>query len=59
MLRLPVSGVTRISPWVVVLVSFVGGLFTGFLGGGAGYIRMPLIGAALVAYRLLSGQPFK
>jgi len=23
------------------LVSFVGGLFSGFLGGGAGYIRMP------------------
>ena len=43
MLRLPVSGVPRISLWIVVLVSFVGGLFSGFLGGGAGYIRMPLM----------------
>ncbi len=42
MLRLPVSGV-RISLWIVVLVSFVGGLFSGFLGGGAGYVRMPLM----------------
>jgi uncharacterized protein len=40
MIKLPVSGV-RISLWVIVLVSFVGGLFSGFLGGGAGYIRMP------------------
>ena len=40
MIHLPVSGVT-ISLWVIVAVSFVGGLFSGFLGGGAGYIRMP------------------
>src|SRR4051812_47723556 len=40
MVRLPVSGVT-ISLWIIILVSFVGGLFSGFLGGGAGYIRMP------------------
>lgn len=40
MIRLPVSGVT-ISLWVILLVAFVGGLFSGFLGGGAGYIRMP------------------
>ena len=40
MVNLPASGVT-ISLWVIVLVSFVGGLFSGFLGGGAGYIRMP------------------
>jgi len=40
MIKLPVSGVT-ISLWVIILVSFVGGLFSGFLGGGAGYIRMP------------------
>jgi uncharacterized membrane protein YfcA len=38
--HLPVSGV-RISLWIIVAVSFVGGLFSGFLGGGAGYIRMP------------------
>jgi uncharacterized membrane protein YfcA len=40
MITLPASGVT-ISLWVILLVSFVGGLFSGFLGGGAGYIRMP------------------
>src|ERR1043166_1870642 len=40
MIVLPVSGVT-ISLWVIVIVSFIGGLFSGFLGGGAGYIRMP------------------
>jgi uncharacterized protein len=35
------SGVARISIWSIVLVSYVGGFFSGFLGGGAGYIRMP------------------
>lgn len=40
MVRLPVSGVT-ISLWIIIVVSFIGGLFSGFLGGGAGYIRMP------------------
>jgi uncharacterized protein len=40
MIKLPSSGVT-ISLWVILLVAFVGGLFGGFLGGGAGYIRMP------------------
>ena len=40
MIKLPVSGVT-ISLWVILVVSFIGGLFSGFLGGGAGYIRMP------------------
>ena len=38
--KLPVSGVT-VSLWVILVVAFVGGLFSGFLGGGAGYIRMP------------------
>jgi uncharacterized membrane protein YfcA len=42
MISLPTSGV-RISLWVIVLVSFIGGLFAGFLGGGAGYIRMPML----------------
>jgi uncharacterized protein len=27
--------------WAIMFVSFVGGIFSGFLGGGAGYIRMP------------------
>jgi uncharacterized membrane protein YfcA len=35
------SGIARVSIWPIVLVSFVGGFFSGFLGGGAGYIRMP------------------
>jgi uncharacterized protein len=40
MVHLPASGVT-ISIWIILIVSFIGGLFSGFLGGGAGYIRMP------------------
>src|SRR5712691_1610420 len=40
MIDLPISGIT-ISLWIILLVAFVGGLFSGFLGGGAGYIRMP------------------
>ena len=41
MVRLPHSGIEAISFWAILLVSFVGGIFSGFLGGGAGYIRMP------------------
>ena len=41
MISLPASGVKAISLWIILLVAFVGGLFGGFLGGGAGYIRMP------------------
>ena len=41
MIELPVSGVKSISVWVIIAVAFVGGVFSGFLGGGAGYIRMP------------------
>ena len=40
-ISLPVSGIERISLWSILLVGFVGGVFSGFLGGGAGYIRMP------------------
>jgi len=40
MVSLPASGVT-ISLWVILFVAFIGGVFSGFLGGGAGYIRMP------------------
>ncbi len=40
MISLRESGVT-ISLWIILLVAFVGGLCSGFLGGGAGYIRMP------------------
>jgi uncharacterized membrane protein YfcA len=42
MIRLPVSGI-RVSFWAVLAVSLIGGFFSGFLGGGAGYIRMPML----------------
>jgi uncharacterized membrane protein YfcA len=43
MIALPASGVAGISLWIILAVSFIGGLFSGFLGGGAGYIRMPML----------------
>lgn len=41
LISLPASGIDRISVWAILLVALVGGVFSGFLGGGAGYIRMP------------------
>ncbi len=41
MISLPHSDIEEISFWAIVGVAFVGGIFSGFLGGGAGYIRMP------------------
>jgi uncharacterized membrane protein YfcA len=41
--ELPHSGIRSISIWAILIVSFVGGVFSGFLGGGAGYIRMPFM----------------
>lgn len=41
MIALPTSGIGEISLWIILFVAFVGGLFSGFLGGGAGYVRMP------------------
>jgi uncharacterized membrane protein YfcA len=40
---LPVSGIARVSLWTILCVAFVGGFFSGFLGAGAGYIRMPCL----------------
>jgi hypothetical protein len=40
-INLPVSGIQRISIWSIIIISLFGGFFSGFLGGGAGYIRMP------------------
>ena len=40
-IALPFSGIKSISVAAILLVSFVGGVFSSFLGGGAGYIRMP------------------
>ncbi|HTF37994.1 MAG TPA: sulfite exporter TauE/SafE family protein, partial [Blastocatellia bacterium] len=36
MIKLRVSGIERVSLWAILLVAFVGGVFSGFLGGGAG-----------------------
>ncbi len=41
MIALPTSGIPEISLWIILLVAIIGGVFSGFLGGGAGYIRMP------------------
>jgi uncharacterized membrane protein YfcA len=41
MIKLRASGIEHISLWAILTVAFVGGIFSGFLGGGAGYIRMP------------------
>ena len=38
---LPSSGIKRISLWSIIGVSLLGGFLSGFLGGGAGYFRMP------------------
>src|SRR5260370_20973215 len=38
--RLKQSGIESISIWSIVLVSMIDGLFSGFLGGGAGFISM-------------------
>jgi uncharacterized membrane protein YfcA len=43
MVSLPVSGVEQVSVWAILGIAFVGGLCSGFLGGGAGYIRMPMM----------------
>jgi uncharacterized membrane protein YfcA len=41
MISLPNSGIEQISLWMILTIAYVGGVFSGFLGGGAGYIRMP------------------
>ena len=41
MISLPDSGIEQVSLWVILGVAYLGGIFSGFLGGGAGYIRMP------------------
>lgn len=41
MVRLPVSGVSEISVWVILAVAVVCGFTGGLLGGGAGFVRMP------------------
>src|SRR5438552_2259525 len=41
MINLAESGVKNISFWVILIVAVVAGFLAGFLGGGAGYLRMP------------------
>jgi len=43
MISLPASGIVRVSLWPILAVAVIGGFFSGFLGGGAGYIRMPAL----------------
>ncbi len=43
MVGLPKSGIKRISLWAILVVAFIGGVFSGFLGGGAGYIPIPAL----------------
>jgi uncharacterized membrane protein YfcA len=43
MISLPTSGIKQISLWTILVVAYIGGVFSGFLGGGAGYIRMPAL----------------
>jgi uncharacterized membrane protein YfcA len=40
-ISLPASGVKSVPLVAILAVAFVGGAFSSFLGGGAGYIRMP------------------
>lgn len=39
----PKAGIERISLWIILLTAFFGGILSGFLGGGAGYIRLPFM----------------
>jgi len=41
MISFPRSGIKEVSLWTILCVAFIGGVCSGFLGGGAGYIRMP------------------
>ena|SRR6266446_6567737 len=43
MISFPKSGIKKVSLWALWIVAFIGGIFGGFLGGGAGYIRMPAL----------------
>src|SRR2546430_5466103 len=47
MISLPASGVKAISLWIIILVSFIGGLFSGFFCRGGGVPPMPVLGYVL------------
>jgi uncharacterized membrane protein YfcA len=43
MISLPRSDIESISLWIVVAVGLLAGFMAGFIGGGAGFLRMPLL----------------
>ena len=43
LVRLPVSGVSEVSIWVVILVGVLTGFLAGFLGVGGGFVRLPML----------------
>jgi hypothetical protein len=43
MIRLPDSGIDAISLWLILFTGFATGLFTGMLGVGGGFVRMPAL----------------
>jgi uncharacterized protein len=43
MMKLAESEIKSISLRMIAAVAVIGGLFAGFLGGGAGYVRLPLL----------------
>jgi len=60
MIKLAESEIKSISLWTVLIVAMIGGLFAGFLGGGAGYVRMPLLVYVLgVPTKVLWNGPFR
>ncbi len=43
MIAFPASGIPSISLWVILVGAYISGVFSGLLGGGAGYIRLPTL----------------
>ena len=47
MMKLAESEIKSISLWMLIAVAVIAGLFAGFLGGGAGYVRLPMLAYVL------------
>lgn len=43
MISLPTSGIESVSLWIILLIFFVTGVLSGFMGVGGGFIRMPAL----------------
>jgi uncharacterized membrane protein YfcA len=43
MISFPASGIESVSLWIVLLIFFVTGFLSGFMGVGGGFIRMPAL----------------